>query len=271
MQWYYAEGTEKRGAFSEEQIKALVANGIVQPDTRVWCTGMTDWQPASATPLMSGAVSAPPIGYHRCIITGKFFPPEQMIQTQHGWVSSEGKDIYYQSLREGVPVPSAPGTTNARRDGKYLVVPVNGAQLPMRCVKTNTPVSAHEIKTKTLYWCTPWAAISILLSILIYLILYLILRKKVQVDIPLSPAGKSIIRKHVIIATLVTLGGIALGIVGIADTNLIWLILPALLTFLGGLIYGNIKGTALRVRKLKNGEAWLAGASSEFLAELPPR
>jgi hypothetical protein len=42
-----------------------------------------------------------------CILTGKSFPFAQMVQTEHGWVSAEARERYYESLREGVPLTFA--------------------------------------------------------------------------------------------------------------------------------------------------------------------
>lgn len=276
MDWYYAEGKEKRGPFTEAQIRPLVTAGKITPDTLVWATGMTNWKPARETPLsiLISSHALPP-DHHTCIITGKSFHESQMIKTSHGWVSAEGKDRYYQSLREGVAPSTAEGLANARRDGKRLVVPVLGAKLPSRCVKTNATLTDAELaasaKERTLYWCTPWAALSILLNLLVYLVLYLILRKKVKLAIPLSDTGRGIINRHRLIAWLSAFIGVGLIIYGFANIDTLGhLILIAFLPLLFALIYGNTMGAVLRPTKLKNGYVWFAGACPEYLAELPP-
>ena len=266
MEWYYADGQEKRGPLSEAEIQALTASGRIQPATLVWNASFTQWKPAQETGFFAGAESTT----QTCLITGKIFPVAQMIKTQHGWVSAEGKDRYYQSLRENVPIPTAPGMTNAKRDGRKIVIPVEGGQLPARCVKTGEPVTEAQIKLKTLYWCTPWAALSILLSLLVYLILYLVIRKKVIVRIPIGATGRSIVRKHALAATGIALGGIAVGVIGgINIDHYGWLIAVGVLMTLTGLIYAVYKANALRVTKVVDREAWLSGASPEFLATLP--
>jgi uncharacterized membrane protein YtjA (UPF0391 family) len=272
MDWYYADGREKRGPFPEAQIQSLIQSGAITPATLVWNSSFTDWKAAGETALFS---SAPPPGAgrtERCIVTGKTFPVSQMIQTENGWVSAEGKEAYYQSRREGAPIPTAAGVSNARCDGKRIVIPVEGGRLPLRCVKTNGPVTEAELKTKKLYWATPWIAVTILLSLLVYIVLYLIMRKKVLVDIPISAAGRGMVRKHAAIAWVLGLGGIAVGAVGLAhiDRNGWMLVVGGLVMFLVGLVYGGYRGVALRVTKINNGEAWLAGACPEFLALLPP-
>ncbi len=126
------------------------------------------------------------------------------------------------------------------------------------------------MKSKTLYWCNPWAALTILLNVPIHLIVYLAIRKKVIVAIPLSPGGKAILRKHAFIAIGLGVAGVAAIIIGIAQVDrLASLIALGFILLLTGLIYGLFKANALRVAKIKNGEAWITGACPEFLETLP--
>lgn len=270
MEWFYADGNERKGPVDDAQLTALIAANTIRRDTLVWNKSFAAWQPAEA----SGLFAPNPAGTKVCFITGKTFPVSQMIETEHGWVSAEARDTYYQCLREGVPFPVAEGASNARADGSKIVIPVKGGQLPMHCVKTNQAVSAADLKRKKLYWCTPFVFIAILLNLLIVIILYYIFRKKVQLDIPISPEGKRIIRKHAFISIGTALGGVLVVILGAAFTSTSspafgGLILLGVLLCLGGLIYAGRKAAALRVAKVKNGEAWLAGACPEFIASLP--
>jgi hypothetical protein len=277
MDWYYAENDARKGPISENEIRRLVSSGNIQPATLVWNSAMTAWQEAAATPLFPAASQPPPApklpGHHICIITGKPFPESQMIKTEHGWVSAEGKDHYYQALREGAPIPVADGQTNARADGKYVVIPVSGGKLPLRCVKTNQPVTDDRAPSKTLYWCTPWVFLALLANILILAILYFVLRKKVIVDIPLSVEGQRIVTRHKTIAWLSFFLGLGLlfwgiTIVNTSDEGPIFMIAGFLL-MLGSLVYGGRKAQALRVAKLRNGQAWLVGATPAFVGSLP--
>jgi hypothetical protein len=174
MDWHYVEGEERRGPFPEAEIRTLIGSGRITADTRVWTPGMGEWKPAATTPLFGAPAAAPEL---RCIITGKVFPEAQMIKTEHGLVSAEGKDLYYQCLREGVPLPTSSNMANARADKKRIVVPVANPSLPARCVKTNEPSTYPQTKKRTLYYYPPLVALTILLSLIIFIILYLILRK----------------------------------------------------------------------------------------------
>lgn len=282
MDWFYAVNDERKGPVTDAQLPALISAGKISPDTLVWNQSMVDWKPAGQTslfpsknPATSNASPAPRPGEHICIITGKSFPPAQLIKTEHGWVSAEGKDVYYQSIREGAPIPLATGQTNARADGKNIVVPIADGRLPHRCIKTNQPVTEDEVKRKALYWSTPAIFFAILINLLVVIILHYVLRKKVMIDIPLSRQGQAIVTKNKIIAWSAFFGGFALFITGMvaagnqAGTAMIMLIPVGLLVLLFGLAFGVRKGCALRVVKLKEGNAWLAGASKEYLASLP--
>lgn len=274
MSWHYAEGKEQRGPFSDQEIRDFIATGRITRATLVWRKGMSTWQPAQDTelfgapPLTSGAAAA--TEQHRCIITGKLYPASQIIQTPDGPVSHEGKDLYYQSRREGVPVPVADGVSNARADGKYVVVPVASPKLPLRCVKTNAPVTSDESKHKTLFWYPPLLALTILLNLLIFLVLYLIFRKKIVIDIPISADGRKIVRKHTFIAWGLVLLAVVCIVTAAVEPSLVALLFLAFLLFIGGLVYGAFKANLLRAAKLRNGQVWLAGASREFLDSLPP-
>jgi len=47
VQWYYAEGKERKGPLSTEQFTQLAASGTVNPNTMVWKKGIAAWTPAS--------------------------------------------------------------------------------------------------------------------------------------------------------------------------------------------------------------------------------
>ena len=121
-------------------------------------------------------------------------------------VPQTAPELDYLAVANPLPVPE--GMDNARADGKRIVVPAANPKLPQRCVKTNQEVTPAEIKKRKLYWYPPLIAVTILLSVLIFLILYLVLRKKVEVDIPLSKAGRKIVLKNGAITWGLVLGGI---------------------------------------------------------------
>ncbi len=265
MHWYYADGTNRQGPVEEAELLRLLAAGKISASTLVWKSGLPNWIPLSAT----GLGNAP--GGHRCIITGREYAESEMIRTAHGWVSAEGKDTYYQALREGVSPSTVGSAVGAWRDGKRIVVRLDCPRLPARCVKTNTMVAANEFVTKKLYWVHPLVYLSILISILITLILALALRKKLILGIPLSAEGRAQIRTNAILAVAGFLAGVALIVWPIAAgaDRLLWLMPFGFAAVIAALIFGNFKATALRVTRMRDGKAWIAGANPEFLASLP--
>lgn len=57
--WFYAAGTDSKGPFSFEQMRMLLAAGILRVETLVWTVGMADWVPVRQSPL---AQAAAPVG-----------------------------------------------------------------------------------------------------------------------------------------------------------------------------------------------------------------
>lgn len=51
--WYITQNDESFGPYETEHIPKLIQEGIINPETPVWCEGMADWQAAGNTPLAS--------------------------------------------------------------------------------------------------------------------------------------------------------------------------------------------------------------------------
>lgn len=58
VRWYYAEGDQKKGPFSEDAFAGLIEAGTVVPETLVWRRGMQTWQ-AWAAVRAEGSWSVP--------------------------------------------------------------------------------------------------------------------------------------------------------------------------------------------------------------------
>jgi hypothetical protein len=58
--WYIANAGRQDGPYSDEQLRALIAGGRVDADTRVWSTGMENWTKAGAIPGLIGSGQRPP-------------------------------------------------------------------------------------------------------------------------------------------------------------------------------------------------------------------
>lgn len=74
MDWYYAQGGERRGPVAEEELLRLAQSGDVGAATLVWRTGMDGWKPfAVAGPAMPPPIpQSVPLRF--CSGCGKQFP-----------------------------------------------------------------------------------------------------------------------------------------------------------------------------------------------------
>src|SRR6478735_2912718 len=45
MNWYYADGYDRKGPFDEAAFAELLSSGQITPDTLVWRPGMPEWKP----------------------------------------------------------------------------------------------------------------------------------------------------------------------------------------------------------------------------------
>ncbi len=105
MDWYYAVDDQQQGPVSQEEFDSLVADGTISLSTLVWRQGMPDWQPFSevgaARPATATAVAP---GQERCIECGRAYPAEEMITYGNDYVCAECKPIFFERVRQGVPV-----------------------------------------------------------------------------------------------------------------------------------------------------------------------
>jgi uncharacterized RDD family membrane protein YckC len=106
MDWFYADGSERRGPVTAENLRALTASGVVTSDTLVWREGMADWRPLSEVGDRVGVASAP-AGAASCAECGRTFPSGEMVAFRDSLICAECKPAFFQRLKEG---GAAPGT-----------------------------------------------------------------------------------------------------------------------------------------------------------------
>ena len=100
MNWYYAQGDERKGPVTEAEFDALIAAGTITDSTLVWKEGMANWAPLrEARPAGAGAEAAPP-GWIRCTATGRFFPPEEIVYIEGKPYSAAAKSSVMQGLMQ---------------------------------------------------------------------------------------------------------------------------------------------------------------------------
>jgi hypothetical protein len=60
-EWRVAVKGEQRGPFTLDQLRAMLADGRLPPDTLVWKPGMANWTPMSGVPELGVAGSRGPV------------------------------------------------------------------------------------------------------------------------------------------------------------------------------------------------------------------
>jgi hypothetical protein len=127
MNWYYESAGQQQGPVTDSEIDRRLAEGKITPDTLVWREGLVGWsplrtaRPAPAAPEAQAPLApppppaapapgadAPPPGYIRCSLTGKYFPPSEIIYIEGRPYSAEAKPQVMQSLQAGAALPSNP-------------------------------------------------------------------------------------------------------------------------------------------------------------------
>lgn len=141
MNWYYESGGQQQGPVADSELDRLLAEGKITPETLVWREGMAGW-----TPLRTARPSAPPVapgledsagweltrpampaapspaqgsdepqpGWIRCTLTGRYFPPSEIIYLEGKPYSAAAKPQAVASIQTGAPVV---GFTGGERNG----------------------------------------------------------------------------------------------------------------------------------------------------------
>jgi hypothetical protein len=57
--WYFALEDERVGPRTLEEMRELVGEGVILPETLVWTQGMAEWVPAASFPVLTSPAEAP--------------------------------------------------------------------------------------------------------------------------------------------------------------------------------------------------------------------
>lgn len=101
MDWYYSQNNERHGPISETELADLQQTGTITEETLVWREGWNDWR-RFADANLSPAVAAE--GLDACVECGKVLPTSEMLQYEGSWVCPTCKPLFFQKIREGVPI-----------------------------------------------------------------------------------------------------------------------------------------------------------------------
>lgn len=157
------------------------------------------------------------------------------------------------------------GSGDCTRDGKSVIVPV-GSDLPPRCIACNAPVTS-PIKSKKVYWHSPWIYVLVPINMLLYLIVGLIARKSFEVSAGLCETHANIRKWRMLTLALTGTGAFIAAIVLLNHEQgemAIILFLLALLIF----VIAALSSRKVYAKKITKEYAKLAGCKEPFLASL---
>ena len=151
-----------------------------------------------------------------------------------------------------------------------LLVVDNGAGLPPRCVVCNAPASGAPLP-RTLSWHPAGWYLLVLFNVLVYAIVAMIVRKTATIHVGLCDRHRA--RRRLWIAIAWALFAIAFALpaclmpFGDGAVFVGGMLLPPLLIAAG--LCGILGARVVHAKKIDGERAWVAGACSDFLAELP--
>ncbi|HEX3999211.1 MAG TPA: hypothetical protein VHX65_11725 [Pirellulales bacterium] len=189
-------------------------------------------------------------------------------------MSEENLNPYAAPVASLVPeTESGPFADGVWREANLLVVR-KGSLLPDRCVKCNEPMAGRR-KRQTHYWHSPWLYI-LIISPIIFIIVSMIVRQSVVLQTGVCRRHRAQRNRILLVAWLLFFGGIGAIIYGACllddrqTQDFGWpTILAGCGLIIGGAIYGVICSRLLWPKRIDPYFAWMNGASSVYLAELP--
>ena len=108
MNWFYADGSQKRGPFSEADFQNLFQTGVIRNESLIWREGMANWESYSKVMAAAGtnldpSAAPPPLlgGEVVCGECQQMFPKDEVIRYGDNYVCANCKPIFVQKLKEG--------------------------------------------------------------------------------------------------------------------------------------------------------------------------
>jgi hypothetical protein len=134
MNWYYESGGQQQGPVTDADLDRLLAEGKITVDTLIWREGMSGWTPlrtarpaaaatappgapaslgssapapiAGAVPSATSGSDVPQPGWIRCSLTGRYFPPSEIIYLEGKPYSAAAKPQVVATLQSGGTLPT---------------------------------------------------------------------------------------------------------------------------------------------------------------------
>lgn len=97
MSWYYELNEEQQGPVSAEELKSLIGEGKLPPNSRVWTQGMEDWEDFEKV-------------FSQCPSCDLLASPGELIPVGEKTVCAGCSDGFTQRLREGVSTEMGSGS-----------------------------------------------------------------------------------------------------------------------------------------------------------------
>jgi hypothetical protein len=140
-----------------------------------------------------------------------------------------------------------------RREGDLVVIPVQGAVFPPRCVVCNSPAN-HRLRRK-LYWHPPGYYALICIGVLIYAVVALIVRKSTEFEVGLCDEHSGRRRTWILLGWL-GVPACFVGAILLAQTAPELMLLGMLVAF-GLMIAAIVMVNFVTVRRIDGGQAWI--------------
>lgn len=135
MNWYYESAGQQQGPVADSELDRLLAGGQITQDTLVWREGMPGWTPlrtarpsapppvqniedsdpgwevtrpgtsTAAQPSPTQGSDVPQPGWVRCSLTGRYFPPSEIIYLEGKPYSAAAKPQVVASMQSGAVLP----------------------------------------------------------------------------------------------------------------------------------------------------------------------
>ncbi len=137
MNWYYESAGQQQGPVADSELDRLVTEGKITLDTLVWREGMAGWTPLRSArpsapppvaniedsdagwevtrpgtpnppqPSASAGSDAPQPGWVRCSLTGRYFPPSEIIYLEGKPYSAAAKPQVVATMQSGGVLPTS--------------------------------------------------------------------------------------------------------------------------------------------------------------------
>ncbi|OVE82383.1 hypothetical protein BVY04_01125 [bacterium M21] len=270
MELFFVEDEEKVGPCDKSEWLEAQKAGRITSETKVWFDGLDDWLSWHDVRQMAQVMAF--LGtQHTCCVCSGDFPPESILTFGSDTVCAGCKNIYVQSLKEGVDAGMHVGL---RRDGKKIHF-LKSMAFPDRCIKCNSPADGYQKKVKLQF--TPRWAYLLLVPMLFFMcgliplaiVIYLV-SKRHTVQVGLCPVCRSRRMTGLLLGWLslpVIIGGI-IAAVNMRGNPAGAVLTVSLIAGVALIAVGIVKSSLLRAKKIEDDQVEVIGAGPKFLDSL---